>query len=246
MLTNIPPPIFWLLSSHLQTLWKLPVTLFRHQLSLSLYHCMLLRVSHTYCCWSYASHRLAFGNPFLPSLRDWNVLDKSLVIFPNTTGAPLGSTSVWTTLTIHHFWKATRLLTSWHSSHSPGHPQFTLVDPSSSVHSWAWAFWSLVPRVPYLSIILFPGDAKAIYSGSRYLPYPQEHSIFFYSSSVLSLMCLNSKARPLVESHTFLSYTGLKQLSISNSGLLYQSLLICWCLLPWLVTPPSSLSKVKG
>ena len=197
---------------------------------------MLLRVSHTYCCWPSASHHLAFGNPFLPSLRDWNVLDNSLVIFPNTTGVPLGSTSVWTTLTIHHLWKASHLLTSWHSSHSPGHLQFTLADPSS-VHSWAWEFWSLVPRVPSLSIVLFLGDAKAICSGSRCLPYPQEYRIFFDSSSILSLMCLNSKARPLVESHNFLSYTGFKQLSKSNSGLLYQSLLICWCLLPWLVTP---------
>ena len=198
---------------------------------------MLLRVSHTYCCWPSASHHLAFGNPFLPSLRDWNVLDNSLVIFPNTTGVPLGSTSVWTTLTIHHLWKASHLLTSWHSSHSPGHLQFTLADPSSSVHSWAWEFWSLVPRVPSLSIVLFLGDAKAICSGSRCLPYPQEYRIFFDSSSILSLMCLNSKARPLVESHNFLSYTGFIQLSKSNSGLLYQSLLICWCLLPWLVTP---------
>ena len=82
-------------------------------------------------------------------------------------------------------------------------------------------------RVPSLSIVLFLGDAKAICSGSRCLPYPQEYRIFFDSSSILSLMCLNSKARPLVESHNFLSYTGFKQLSKSNSGLLYQSLLIC-------------------
>lgn len=110
-----------------------------------------LRASQSHGCFLPGSHPLVFGSPFLPSLQDWNVLGKSLVTFPNKTRSHPTWPYFCITLTTHHFWNATPLLTSWHSSHPHGHPQYTLADPSSSVHLWVWVFQSF-----FLEFFLFP------------------------------------------------------------------------------------------
>lgn len=99
-------------------------------------NCLLL--SATVCCskyptphhcFSHGNCPLAFGNPFLPSIWDLNILGK----WPDLSKynlAPLQYSSLWPLATSGKL----SLLTSWYSSHSPDHPYLTLADPSSSVH----------------------------------------------------------------------------------------------------------------